>query len=94
MNYKHYMIRLLPFSRSLFTQLKFPTILLPPKPPDSSQCCGDGCNNCVYIEYFDKQIEFQKLIKDKLVFKKYKKLYTNDRDLYQTYLDIIHGRYL
>lgn len=29
-------------------------ILKPPKMPDASECCGNGCNDCVWLTYFEE----------------------------------------
>lgn len=31
-----------------------PKILKPPKMPDASECCGNGCNDCVWLTYFEE----------------------------------------
>ena len=31
----------------------------PPKMPEEWECCGNGCDNCVWEEYFRKQAEYR-----------------------------------
>jgi len=32
---------------------------VPPRAPDTSECCGDGCPNCVWNDYFEKYEKYQ-----------------------------------
>lgn len=34
--------------------------LQPPKMPEAYECCGNGCNDCVWDTYFKKQAEYLK----------------------------------
>ena len=36
---------------------------LPPKMPDSWECCGDGCPHCVWITYFEDLETYNQTIK-------------------------------
>lgn len=34
-------------------------VIKKPEPPSDEECCGDGCVNCVWVEYFKKLMEYQ-----------------------------------
>jgi len=42
------------------SKIKLP---LPPKMPDSWECCGDGCPHCVWITYFEDLETYNQTIK-------------------------------
>eukprot|EP00298_Acanthocystis_sp_HF-20_P023435 c3236_g1_i1.p1 GENE.c3236_g1_i1~~c3236_g1_i1.p1 ORF type:complete len:102 (+),score=24.20 c3236_g1_i1:30-335(+) len=35
----------------------------PPSEPAPSECCGNGCDECVWVEYWKKMEEYEKKIK-------------------------------
>lgn len=37
-----------------------PKVLKPPKMPDANECCGNGCNDCVWLTYFEEYSEYKK----------------------------------
>jgi hypothetical protein len=35
----------------------------PPKEPDPHECCGNGCENCVWTTYFERLAEYEESVK-------------------------------
>ena len=36
------------------------THLKPPKMPEEYECCGNGCDSCVWDTYFKDQVEYKR----------------------------------
>lgn len=34
-----------------------------PQEPDPSECCGNGCPNCVWLDYWDKLNEYEEYVR-------------------------------
>lgn len=56
----NYYIRNLSKNVSKNDMLKLPK---PPRTPNISECCGDGCKYCVWVTYFDQQKIYQQKLK-------------------------------
>jgi|APSaa5957512535_1039671.scaffolds.fasta_scaffold628810_1 hypothetical protein len=47
--------------RSLLIRLTHTKSTSPPKPPNSWECCGDNCPNCVWTTYFEELKKYKQI---------------------------------
>ncbi len=45
-------------------KINYSTALVPPEEPPETACCGNGCENCVYTQYYEQLALYQQLMEE------------------------------